>query len=90
MPNLEFIADKYLDLDAQIKLLEKERAGVKELILGLDVEYLAGRERAINVVESIRLSLKTKAVQEEMGKEWWDERCGATLSTSLRICKKEL
>ena len=82
--------DNFLNVSAEIKRLQKKQKELREFLLETmddnDVEFLAGKNgEGVVKAESIRWTLDTKAVREEMGDVWADQRSNMTPVVSLRV-----
>mgnify|MGYP003109254965 CR=1 FL=1 len=83
--------DQFLTISAEIKQLQKKQQELRGLILETmddnDVRFIAGSNDALGVVksETVRWTLDTKAVREEMGDVWADQRSNMTPVVSLRV-----
>lgn len=82
--------DNFLNVSAEIKRLQKKQKELREFLLETmddnDVEFLAGKNgEGVVKAESIRWTLDTKAVREEMGDVWFDQRSNMTPVVSLRV-----
>ena len=82
--------DNFLNVSAEIKRLQKKQKELREFLLETmdnnDVEFLAGKNgEGVVKAESVRWTLDTKAVREEMGDVWADQRSNMTPVVSLRV-----
>ena len=82
--------DQFLTISAEIKQLQKKQQELRGLILETmddnDVTFLAGKNgEGVVKAESVRWTLDTKAVREEMGDVWADQRSNMTPVVSLRV-----
>tara|TARA_Y100000593_G_scaffold19768_1_gene39700 strand:+ start:267 stop:572 length:306 start_codon:yes stop_codon:yes gene_type:complete len=82
--------DQFLNVSAEIKQLQKKQKELREFLLEAmddhDVTFLAGKNgEGVVKAESIRWTLDTKAVREEMGDVWADQRSNMTPVVSLRV-----
>ena len=82
--------DNFLNVSAEIKRLQKKQKELREFLLETmddnDVEFLAGKNgEGVVRSESVRWSLDTKAVREELGDVWADQRANMTPVVSLRV-----
>ena len=82
--------DNFLNVSAEIKRLQKKQKELREFLLETmdnnDVEFLAGKNgEGVVKAESVRWTLDTKAVREELGDVWADQRSNMTPVVSLRV-----
>lgn len=81
----EATIDQIGDVDAKIKSLKKTRGELVETIAGLDAGKHSGLSYVATIVEKIDWRLDTKALKEEMGEPWYNQRCKQALSRSVRV-----
>jgi hypothetical protein len=81
----ELLADTLGDLDAKIKALQAEAKLVKTELHDRKVETVAGERFQITRTETVRWTLDQKALKEEFGEEWYNERSKQAVVESLRI-----
>lgn len=81
------LIDAMGDVKAELALLKKVEGFLKEVIpTNFDEEFEYQTERyTITRTGSTRVSLNQSAVKEEMGEEWWSERCNETDYFTLRV-----
>lgn len=82
--------DNFLNVSAEIKKLQTKQKELREFLLETmdenDVTFLAGKNgEGVVKAESIRWTLDTKAVREEMGDVWFDTRSNMKPVVSLRV-----
>ena len=82
--------DTFLSISAEIKQLQKKQKELREFLLKAmddnDVTFLAGKNgEGVVKAESIRFTLDTKAVRDEMGDVWFDTRSNMKPVVSLRV-----
>ena len=91
--NVNEAVQEHLDLTARIKLLEKERDVLKEAIFThmaeAGVDFVVGTEddHSLKRIESVRWTLDTAKVKEEMGDAWVTARSKTSLVQSLRLSR---
>ena len=82
--------DQFLSVSAEIKQLQKKQKELRELLLETmddnDVQFISGSNgEGVVKSETVRWTLDTKAVREEMGDVWADQRSNMTPVVSLRV-----
>jgi hypothetical protein len=82
--------DQFLSVSAEIKQLQKKQKELRGLILETmddnDVQFISGSNgEGVVKAETVRWTLDTKAVREEMGDVWADQRSNMTPVVSLRV-----
>ena len=91
--NVNEAVQEHLDLTYQIKILEKERDVLREAIFThmaeAGVDFVIGTEddHGLKKVESVRWTLDTAKVKEEMGDGWVTARSKTSLVKSLRLSR---
>jgi hypothetical protein len=85
----ELLADTLGDLDAKIKALQAEAKLVKTELHDRKVETVAGERFQITRTETVRWTLDQKALKEEYGEEWYNERSKQAVVESLRITARK-
>jgi hypothetical protein len=81
------IIDTYIENDAAIKRLETEQKEIREFLLSLGEETLAGTHRSIKISHSERKSVdwKTLAAEQRIPKEVVESFTKVSTVTTLRI-----
>tara|TARA_R110000787_G_C13362136_1_gene440120 strand:+ start:838 stop:1134 length:297 start_codon:yes stop_codon:yes gene_type:complete len=82
--------DTFLNVSAEIKLLQKKQKELREFLVEVmddhSVAFLAGKNgEGVVKVDSVRWALDTKAVREEMGDVWFDQRSNVAAVVSIRV-----
>ena len=73
-----------------IKVLRARQDALKTEFLDRGLERVEGECYAVLRVEAVRWSLDSKRVKQEMGEEWWIERCTTTPTISLRVSEAQV
>ena len=79
------LADQIGQLDAQIKALSEQLDALKEQAKASGLDEIEGRIFKVSIGKSIRSSLDTKAVKDELGQQWYDDHCKLAEVTTIRI-----
>lgn len=79
------LADQIGQLDAQIKALTEQLEALKEQAKASGLNEIEGRIFKVSIGKSIRSSLDTKAVKEELGQKWYDDHCKLAEVTTIRV-----
>lgn len=67
--NIEFLAEELIDLDAQIKLLEKRAKELKSELKGMDIDEVVAHNGCITFSERSRFSFDKKKLVDEFGED---------------------
>ena len=79
------LADQIGQLDAQIKALTEQLDALKEQAKASGLDEIEGRIFKVSIGKSIRASLDSKAVKEELGQQWYDDHCKLAEVTTIRV-----
>lgn len=79
------LADEIGALDAQIKALTEQLNALKDQAKERGLDKIEGKLFSVSIDKSIRASLDTKAVKDELGQAWYDDHCRLAEITTVRI-----
>ena len=79
------LADEIGALDAQIKALSEQLSKLKDEAKERGLDKIEGKLFSVSIDKSIRASLDTKAVKDELGQSWYDDHCKLAEITTIRI-----
>jgi transcription-repair coupling factor (superfamily II helicase) len=86
MTNISTLADRYADLDAEIKGLQRMQAELKTEIKALGCEEIVGERAIVSLSLSERSTLDTKLVRELLTEEQVEVCTKVSLVETIR-CK---
>jgi regulator of replication initiation timing len=79
------LADQIGKLDAQIGILTKQLEALKAQAKSSGLDEIVGQTFVVTIGTSIRASLDTTKIKQELGQQWYDDRCKLAEVTTLRI-----
>lgn len=79
------LVDEIGSLDAQIKVLEKQIAALKDEAKSRGKDRIEGSLFYVTISKSIAATLDTKAVKAEYGDKWYDDHCKLTEKVTLLV-----
>jgi hypothetical protein len=79
------LADEIGALDAQIKALTEQLSKLKDEAKSRGLDTLEGKLFKVSFDKSIRASLDTASVKQELGQQWYDDHCKLAEITTCRI-----
>jgi regulator of replication initiation timing len=79
------LADKIGQLSAQIDVLTKELDALKKQAKDSGLDEIVGQVFVVTVGNSIRASLDTAKVKQELGQQWYDDHCKLAEVTTVRV-----
>lgn len=79
------LADQIGQLDAQIAVLTKQLDALKKQAKKSGLDEIIGQVFVVTVGNSIRASLDTAKVKQELGQQWYDDHCKLAEVTTVRI-----
>jgi len=79
------LADQIGQLDAQINVLAKQLEALKKQAKESGLDEIVGQTFVVTIGASIRASLDTAKVKQELGQQWYDDHCKLAEVTTLRI-----
>ena len=79
------LADQIGQLSAQIDVLTKELEALKKQAKDSGLDEIVGQVFVVTVGNSIRSSLDTAKVKQELGQQWYDDHCKLAEVTTVRV-----
>lgn len=79
------LADEIGALDAQIKALTEQLNALKDEAKARNLDSIEGKLFTVSIDKSIRASLDTASVKQELGQAWYDDHCKLAEVTTVRI-----
>lgn len=77
--------DELLEVRSEIARLKKREDALRDMIVEMAPAERVGREAEASVTQSERYSIDTKAVREEMGEQWVNDRSKVAIVTTVKV-----
>lgn len=79
------LADELGGIKAEIADLEEREHALRAELISRGITECEGSLFRATVSQSVRWTLNSKLVKQEMGQEWYDAHCNQTATTTVRI-----
>ena len=79
------IADRLGGIKATIADLEKREKALRDELLARGVSQVEGSQFGALITQSIRWTLDTRALKDEMGEGWYDAHCRQSAVTTVTV-----